>query len=846
MKRVLALSAMVAAGLYLPVSGTIINVPGDYLTIQSGIDATEQGDTVLVADGRYYERISFCGKAILVTSEFMLDGDTLHIQNTIIDADTLQIGVADTGSVVLFVNGEDLTSVIQGFTIQNGIGTSISIYHRLGGGIYCNNNSSPRIADNIIIGNSSSSGAGICCVENSDAIISDNFISGNRDQGIYVSDSHPLIADNVITLNISEYGSGICCNSGSDAVIRGNIIFENYGGLWGGGILCCGSNPLIEYNMIYANSVYDWGGGICCDDANPSIISNTISGNSALANGGGVFCLNGASPTLINTIVWANSPEEVGLRSGGNPEITYCDIRGGWEGSGNVDLDPLFTAAYLGDFNVCSQSPCINGGDPDRTDPDGSRSDIGAYFPDHPECDIGKMLHVSVSGDDLNGDGTAENPFRTIQHGIDVALAGDTVLVVNGEYEENIKIAAKSLCLASSYIFSGDREDIENTIIDGDFDTTTVTFAGCDSGASISGFSITSGRGWFGGGIFSDYSDPIISDNIISGNISDAVGGGIYCQFGSPVIVNNEIIGNTADHGGGGIECYYSTAVRISRNLISGNSASRGGGIYATNVGSGSFLANNVFSGNTASWYGGGIAFFGLSCPVVNNTLCDNFASNGGGLYCNHSDVTVVNTIFWADTASSEDPEVYLDENSSATITYSDIRDGWEGEGNIDINPIFRDPEDGDFHLMSTDCGDPEDSPCIDAGHPDILDSLLDCSWGLGGLRSDMGAYGGGDSVQVGIDDDQIRVPGKLAMYQNYPNPFNATTTIRYSLPSASDVTIDIYDLLGRKVDTIVQDEQPAGFHQITWDASDHSSGPYFYRIQAGDYVQTRKMVLLK
>ncbi|GAG74947.1 unnamed protein product, partial [marine sediment metagenome] len=88
-----------------PVSATIINVPDDYPTIQEGIDASADGDTVLVADGQYYERISFYGKGILLTSEFIIDSDTLHIQNTIIDADTSEIGVVDTGSVVCFVNG---------------------------------------------------------------------------------------------------------------------------------------------------------------------------------------------------------------------------------------------------------------------------------------------------------------------------------------------------------------------------------------------------------------------------------------------------------------------------------------------------------------------------------------------------------------------------------------------------------------------------------------------------------------------------------------------------------------------------------------------------------------------
>ena len=250
MRRTVILVTVLGAMSFLTSSATIINIPGDYSTIQEGIDASADADTVLVADGHYYERISFYGKAIFLTSEFMFDGDTLHIHNTVIDADTLEIGVADTGSVVCFVNGEDSTSIIQGFTIQNGIGTSVSIYHRMGGGIYCTNNSSPRIADNIISGNSSSAGAGICCTANSNAIISGNFITGNEENGIFSSESDPVIMDNVISLNRSGYGSGILCISNSNAIISRNIIRENYGGLCGGGVFCGESSPLIEYNII--------------------------------------------------------------------------------------------------------------------------------------------------------------------------------------------------------------------------------------------------------------------------------------------------------------------------------------------------------------------------------------------------------------------------------------------------------------------------------------------------------------------------------------------------------------------------------------------------------------------
>ena len=81
---------------------------------------------------------------------------------------------------------------------------------------------------------------------------------------------------------------------------------------------------------------------------------------------------------------------------------------------------------------------------------------------------------------------------------------------------------------------------------------------------------------------------------------------------------------------------------------------------------------------------------------------------------------------------------------------------------------------------------------------------------------------------------------------QNYPNPFNPETVIDYALPSPREVSLIIYDIRGRKVAQLVNSLMPAGYHSATWDASGFASGIYFYRIQTGDFIQTRKMLLLK
>ena len=100
--------------------------------------------------------------------------------------------------------------------------------------------------------------------------------------------------------------------------------------------------------------------------------------------------------------------------------------------------------------------------------------------------------------------------------------------------------------------------------------------------------------------------------------------------------------------------------------------------------------------------------------------------------------------------------------------------------------------------------------------------------------------------TQTDIDEEGIELPQAFSFSQNYPNPFNAATTIRYALPEEAEVSIEIYDILGRRIQTLVAGKQSAGTHTVVWEAKDVSSGVYFYRIEAGEYSQTQKCVLLK
>lgn len=273
-----------------------IHVPGEYPSIQAGIEAATNGDTVLVEAGTYYENVNFIGKAIIVRSA---DGP----ECTVIDG-------CKQDATVAFENGEIRDSVLDGFTVTNGFNSFTS------GGLICFD-SSPTIINNIITGNSDSHYAGIACRE-SFALIANNTISNNHATGygyasaggIGAEDSNVLILDNVIVGNSAEYnGGGIYCNGGSP-VIEGNIITDNWvaGSNYtpsGAGISFYGCDGLIKNNLIAMNTAYGNGGGIYCHYKKPKIYENEIRDNYA-EYGGGVHCAPSTITEFVDNVIIDN------------------------------------------------------------------------------------------------------------------------------------------------------------------------------------------------------------------------------------------------------------------------------------------------------------------------------------------------------------------------------------------------------------------------------------------------------------------------------------------------------------------------------------------------------------
>ena len=371
----------------------------------------------------------------------------------------------------------------------------------------------------------------------------------------------------------------------------------------------------------------------------------------------------------------------------------------------------------------------------------------------------------------------------------------------------------------------------------------------------------------YGGAIYCGASSPEIRGNIIENNLAgyalNCGGGAIACfENSSPSIIDNVIRNNTVHasgsfsmgHGkGGALFVSGGSNAEICGNIITGNlvvtspqTTSDGGAIFIANADP--VLSNNVIAGNEAQGDNGGAIYLSAAFPTfLNNTIVNNEAGDlGGAIYMYASHPVIVNSILYYNQDSAA-TEIYGVNSSTVIVSYSDVEGGWEGEGNVDIDPLFRDMSGGDFHLQAEMCGDENDSPLIDAGSPEYADGILDCEWGLGTELSDMGAYGG-QGTPTGVEDaDGGLLPNTFGLSQNYPNPFNASTAISFQLPEATSVTLDIYDMLGRKIETLINNQlRTAGEHRVIWNASEYSSGTYFYNLRADGDSRTSKMVLIK
>lgn len=574
---------------------TIINVPADQPTIQDGIIAAVNSDTVLVQPGTYVENINFNSKDITVASLFLTTQDPIYILQTIIDGN-------QSGGVVEFVNGETQAALLCGFTITNGYSSTS------GGGISCVYTSNPRLENLVITGNSAEyNGGGIICgafanpsLEN---VTITNNSSGGSGGGIFCYNyCNPSLENVIISNNTSNQGGGICLLESCSPILDGVIISNNSvngdgGGIFsginsnpnllsvnitentatnGGGIFIIESTPNLEFVNIIGNSAVE-GGGIYLEDSGSTLLSTTITGNSAVTGGGGLYC-NSSNPLLYDVTLSGNSTEGAGggiCCQGSSPVLQNVTISGN---SANEIGGGLF---------------CILFSDP-------------------------SLVNVIISDNAvLNADGWG---------------GGICCLTHSSPNLENVTISNNSadagggiLCVDSS------NPTLENVIITGN---SAHAGGGINCGAN---------------------SNPELIDVLINENTATAFGGGISCVESAPNLLNVIILENTSNKGGG-IHCQYNSSLNMENVTVTQNTAGNsGGGIYAEY--SNLQFENCDFTENFAQGnHGGAIQYWNYGDPLytgieyqIEFTNC-NFSSNtalfkygGVGLGKDTDDLSIMN-----------------------------------------------------------------------------------------------------------------------------------------------------------------------------------------------------------
>ncbi len=423
-------------------AGTHLYVPQPYGTIQSAIEAAEDGDTVIIETGTYTgpgnRDIDFLGKRICVRS--VDPNDPAVVAATVIDCGGTEV---ERHRAFVFHSGEDANAVLSGLTITKG-------WALQGAGIHITG-SSPTILCCNITGNTCASsdprevyarkdGGGIYIRDGSPhverCVITHNRCDGymTHGGGVFCYDASPVLRDCCIKSNmVRDGGGGIHGEHGGNVTLSGCTIAGNWTTFRiGGGVCLRSANGMLSHCLIAGNQSNDGGGGLFLERSETTIRNCTIAGNADALVGGGVdFSLG--KLLLVDTILWANKATYgpqidvyswIGLYDApwslfkltGTVDIRTCDIEGGlskvyisgdprclqfnW-GAGNVDADPLFADSAHGDYQLKSQtgrwepgggtwvidevtSPCIDAGDPnspvgDEPEPNGGRINMGAY-----------------------------------------------------------------------------------------------------------------------------------------------------------------------------------------------------------------------------------------------------------------------------------------------------------------------------------------------------------------------------------------------------------------------------------------------------------------------------------
>ncbi len=499
-------------------------------------------------------------------------------------------------------------------------------------------------------------------------------------------------------------------------------------------------------------------------------------------------------------------------------------------------------------------------------------------------CLITLLVTLTVYGNIINVPG--DQP--TIQEGLNAAVYGDTVLVAPGTYYENIIWPQVN----GIKLFGSGKG---NTIIDGSNQASVIRIDVLniiDTSTVVRGFTITNGNAlppWpnsEGGGLFIYDSNPIIEDLIVTGNTADDFGGGIFVWLCEPVIRYCVITNNSAA-AYGGIDCFMGAPVFDHITVTNNNP----GGLYFDTRGYPKILNSIVAYNQLYAVQIQGTSFGTTTIGIGYSDIYGPIQLIGYATYNDLGGIIDQNPLF-----VDNNNDFHLLENSPC-IDAGDPNYPPDPDGTItDMGAFYYDQSvpveftsftaeivSGKVRLewlTATETNDKgfEVQKSVTAGKNSTTSWLPigfvkgngtstenhqyhfideNTEAGVHFYRLKQIDYDGTFEFSEVLEVQSGNIPEQFTLYQNYPNPFNPTTTIKYTVPGLSGnqtlqhVTLDIYDILGNKVRTVVSGEKQPGVYEVEFsafndDGSALSSGTYLYRIQSGNFSSVKKMILLR
>jgi hypothetical protein len=535
-----------------------------------------------------------------------------------------------------------------------------------------------------------------------------------------------------------------------------------------------------------------------------------------------------------------------------------------------------------------------------RPNPEWAPPDMGAFESErHMLLNDDHRFWVSKTGDDIWGNGSVEYPFASLQAAVDYAAEADTLLLMPGTYILNTLVENKSVTIASQYLLSGDPAYRDSVFLQPDTSVSEsiLLIRNVDS-LKLAGLTFTGGTGRefynnysFGGAIYCENSQLELENSNLMGNRSDYCGGALYA-LGSDLHLKNVHINNNRSYLGGAM-ALSSSAAYLDSVIFHANEASSGGAVYVDNnskivsfyteftnnnadtdllssgmakpasisqyggaifaSGSELRLHNTLIGNNRSVNLGGAIALNYGSLDLVQSTLVNNVSDQdtSGVIYVSDpsGDIFLLNSILWnpgerefmlenADMATDHSlvyggsNNMWIDENSSAVLNSS-----------LTVDPGL----DDQLNFI-------DGSPCLNAG---IASYTLGNYYLINynetqydGSAPHLGHAGARPTVHfelVSIESDIADIPESYHLIKAYPNPFNPSTTLEFALDMEGLTRLSLYDINGRHVTDILDDELQRGRYKLTFNATTLPSGIYIARLsQNGHYLSHKKLLLVK